>query len=467
MAQAGQLAGELAGATAHRHPVGDAAEVDITAQSVVASYAHGLQCGGIVDHCVGDHAAGRAFLGAEIVTALQADGGGNVVIGRAAISAGLAVLQGQIAVGIGSGDGGVDMDVVVRGQGQGGGGVPGDGGIDVDIAVFAAGGHGLQGDAGGGQVAGQGVGADTAVSLRGAASADGKVGGVDQPGAGLAVACLGRHLRTVSDLHMGTTGVDKTTIAAVWRAGIEGAGHLHGAAVEAAEQNDLAVLLAQGAGLDHAGVVDHGLQQSLTGIGGEQHLAAVSTDQLVVFHQGVDHRLIDLHVEQAIAGKIQGYGIAGGQGHAALIGDDYAVVAHRAAEQGDAAAVGCAERAVVDDAGVAAIAFEAVIARREVAVADVQRGGYQAADVDAGTGAEQHAVGVDDKDLTIGVEVAHDRGAVAAEYAVERHRTFAGLVEGHAVAGGDIETLPVDGELAAGLVDDHLLRAWRADAAAA
>ena len=39
----------------------------------------------------------------------------------------------------------------------------------------------------------------------------------------------------------------------------------------------------------------------------------------------------------------------------------------------------------------------------------------------------------------------------------------AGLVEGDLVAGGDIEALPVDGELVAGLVDDHLVVRRRAD----
>ena len=266
---------------------------------------------------------------------------------------------------------------------------------------------------------------------------------------------------------MGTRGFDKATVTAIRCAGIEGAGHLHGAAVEAAEQDDLAVLLAEGLRLDHAGVVDHGLEQGVASIGGEQYLAAVGFDQLMVFHHGIDHGLIDLHVKQAITGKIQGDRIASGQGHGTLVGDDDAVVAHRAAEQGDAATVNCADVTLVDDAGVAAVALEFVVAGGEIAVADVQRGGHQAADIDLCASAEQHAIGVDQEHPAIGIELAHDLRAIGTQHAVQRNRVAAGLVEGHFVAGGNIEALPVDGQFVAGLVDDHLVGAWCIDLATA
>ena len=340
-------------------------------------------------------------------------------------------------------------------------------GVDVDIAIFSACCNGLQGDAGIGQIVGQGICADAAVGSGGTAGADGEVGGVDQPCAGFAVLGGSGDLGGVGHLHVGTAGVDEAAITAMRCAGIQGAVHLHGAAVETTQQDDLAVLLTQRAGLDDPGVVDHRPEQGIAGMGGEQHLTAVGLDQLVVFHQGIDHGLIDLDVEQAVPGKVQGHGIAGGQRHAALVGDDHALVADTAAEQRDRAAGGCGERAVVDHRSVVAIALETVVAGGEVGVADTQGGSDQTADVHLGAGTEQHAVGVDQEDPAIGVQLAHDVGPVDAEDAVKCNRVRAGLVEGDVLAGADREALPVDRQRIAGLVDDQLVAAGRADLAAA
>ena len=377
-----------------------------------------MQRGGIVHHGVGVQAATAALFGEEVLPALQIGrrtvGHIDDVVRRTTVCRCLSVVQRQFAVRVLRGEAGVDADVVVGAQGQGGAGAPGHGSIDMDIALVRAvvGGHGLQGDAGAVQVGAEGIGADAAVGLAVAAGGDAEIGGVDQPAAGLASRRQGGHAGAVLDLHMGAAGVDKAAIAAVGRAGIQGAGHLYGASVEVAEQDDLAVLFTQGSGFDYAGVVDHGFQQGFTGIGGEQHLAAIGADQLAVFHQGIDYGLVDLHVEQAVTGKVQSDFIAGRQGDRALVGDDHAVVAHRAAKQGHRAAISRSDLAVVDHAGVVAVAFELVIAGLEIADREIQRGGHQAADVDAGAGTEQHAVGVDDKYPAVGIELAHDLRAV-------------------------------------------------------
>jgi len=117
---------------------------------------------------------------------------------------------------------------------------------------------------------------------------------------------------------VGAAGFDEAAVAAARGAGIEGTGYLDHAAIKVTHEHDLAVLLAQGTGLDHACIVDHGLEQGVARIGGEQHLAAIGADQLVVFHQRVGSGAVHLDVEQAIASKIQGHGIAGSQRHVAL-----------------------------------------------------------------------------------------------------------------------------------------------------
>ncbi|MCY1454599.1 hypothetical protein D9M71_716760 [compost metagenome] len=112
---------------------------------------------------------------------------------------------------------------------------------------------------------------------------------------------------------------------------------------------------------------------------------------------------------------------------------------------------------MVDHGSVAAIALETVVASGEVGVADAQGGGDQTADIHLGTGTEQHAVGIDQEDPAIGVQLAHDFGAVDAKYAVKCNRVGAGLVEGDLLPGTNIEALPVDRGTCAGGVHLHLL----------
>ncbi|KAF1855028.1 hypothetical protein Lal_00008405, partial [Lupinus albus] len=397
--------------------------------------------------------------------------------GAAAQPVAVAVDQREPRVGAGGGDVLVDDDAAGGVQRQGGVSAPADGRIHGDVAGLAATDPGGHRHPGAGQGVGQGVDVEHAVvgvaveaPHAGAAGiGNGHVVGVDQPFAGLALAGLGQggDLHVIGHLHVGTAGLDEATIAAVRGTGIEGAGHLDHTAVEVAHEHDLAVLLAQGAGLDHAGVVDHGLEQRIAGIGGEQHLAAVGADQLVILHQRIRCGAVHLDVEQAVAGKVQGHGIAGRQGHAALLGDDHPLVADGAPQQRHRAAIGCGEGALVDHGRRRAVALEAVVAAFEILWVDVEGRGHQAADLDLGTAAEQHAIGVDQEDPAVGIQLAHDLRAVAAHHAVEGDGIAAGLVEGHPLAGADVEALPVDRQLVAGLVDDHLLGAGLADGATA
>ncbi len=445
-------------------PAGGGAGVDVVAQGVEAGAGDVLQRTDVMDQDVA---------GARQAEAGIAAGQGHAGALVQAVAA--AVGQRQPGVVAGGGDVLVDDDAAGGVERQHGVGAPADGRVHGDVAGLAAadaGGHrhpgAGQGVAEGGDIEHAVVGVAVETAHAGAcAVGNGHVVRVDQPLAGLAVGRQGGDPDVVVDLHVGAAGLDEAAITAVRGTGIEGAGDVHHAAVEVAHQQDPAVLLAQGAGFDHPGIVDHGLEQGIAGVGGEQHLAAIGLDQLVVLHQGIDHGLIDPQVEQAVAGEVQGHGIAGGQRHAALVGDDHAVVADLATEQGNGAACAGVERAVVDHRRIAAVALEAVVAGGEVGVADAQGGGDQAADVHLGAGAEQYAVGIDQEDPAIGVQLAHDQGAVDAEYAVERDRVRAGLVEGDLLPGTDVEALPVDRQFVAGLVDDQLVAAGRADLAAA
>ena len=248
---------------------------------------------------------------------------------------------------------------------------------------------------------------------------------------------------------------DDDMAAGLARAGacrVERAGHIDLAALHVAQERDDTVAVADTARLDDAGVVDRGLEQLSGRLGGQHHLAAVGADHAAVLHQRVHRALVNRDVEQAVAGHVEGDRLAAGQGHRAEVGDDDAIVADAATQEGDIAAAVHGDRATVQHRA-AAGAGKAVVALHEVGVGDVERRGHQAADIDLRSGREQHAVGIDHEHLAVGAEAAEDAGRVGAEHPVQSHRTGVRLHEPHRLAAPDVEALPVDHGVLAGLVD--------------
>ena len=115
------------------------------------------------------------------------------------------------------------------------------------------------------------------------------------------------------------------------------------------------------------------------------------------------------------------------------------------------------DQALVADAA-ATRAAKPVVAGHEVAVADVQRGGHEAADIDLGTAGEQHAVGVGKKYLAVGIELAVNLARLIADDAVERHGAGVGLDEIDGGRSADIEALPIEGHTLAGLLHGEHVR---------
>lgn len=89
----------------------------------------------------------------------------------------------------------------------------------------------------------------------------------------------------------------------------------------------------------------------------------------------------------------------------------------------------------------------------QAGVIDVERGGDQPADVDLRALAEQNAVGVDQPHLAVSVEAAKDLAAVGVENAVDGDGGGRGLPEVHRFLLRNIEALPVEREVLAGLLD--------------
>ena len=130
------------------------------------------------------------------------------------------------------------------------------------------------------------------------------------------------------------------------------------------------------------------------------------------------------------------------------------MVVNAVAKQGQVAACIGAQRTLVDD-GATAVAAEDEAAIGKVGLRQIQRGGHQPTHIDLGARGKQHAVGVGQEDLAIGLQLAVDLGAAVAHHAVQRDRRCAGLTELHGRSRADVETLPVQSQALAGLVDDE------------
>ena len=212
-------------------------------------------------------------------------------------------------------------------------------------------------------------------------------------------------------------------------------------------EHDLAALHGQAGSADHAAVVHHAVERALRLPGGQRH-GMGGIDAAAVLDAGFQRGILDAGTDQAVAGQVDGDGVAGREGDGG--GDDLPGVLHVVADESDAAQR--VDEAFVADAAAAGIG-EAVIAGHEVVVADAQGRGKDAADIDLGAAGEQHAVGVAEEDLAVGVELAVDfRGAVADD-AVQCNGACIGLDEIDGGGAADVEALPIERGALAGLLD--------------
>ena len=122
----------------------------------------------------------------------------------------------------------------------------------------------------------------------------------------------------------------------------------------------------------------------------------------------------------------------------------------------------CADRTGVDDLSRRTLGNrhrDAVCIRkvRHVAVADPRRRSDERTNVNTGVLAEQHAVGVDDIDMSVARERTIDDGCSIADHAVQCHRVFVWLTEGHTLVVRNVKARPVDCQVFGILVDRHVL----------
>ena len=396
-----------------------------------------------LDQTVGTLLRAEVVAGGQIDLGASADG---VTAGVADSDGTLAELQRQRGAA-GACHVGVDVDVVLCVQGQLVG-APRHRVVDMDIAIAGGGAVRAQDD----RVGSEQRGGQCAASHVATGGGYREIDRIDQPLARLALGRFGADAEAVGHLDMRGRSFDEAAIAAMRRRRIERAADDGRAALHVAQQDDLAAAVVDGLRLDHALVVDHRLRQLVERVGGQEDAPAVGLDQALVGDQRVEGALVDGKAGQSGIIDFQSDLVGGRQADVAFLRRDAAFIDHLGADQHHVTAGGGIDLAPVDDAA-AARAGQAETPGGKVVVRHVAGRGEDAGRADLGPGCEQHAVRIDDEDLAIGVQRAQDLRRILPQHAVQRDGGRRRLDELDAGGAADIETLPVDRRLAAGLAD--------------
>lgn len=252
--------------------------------------------------------------------------------------------------------------------------------------------------------------------------------------------------RAIEHTDLGAQHLDASAVAAaVGRARVDLAAYLGQARHRIADQLDRALVVPHRSRPYHAGRVDDGFAQAVESAGREHHAAAIRDDHAAVVDEGAGRPRADGVAEWAAIGERERDVAGSRQQYAAPRGADVAGVVDAVGDQRDLATAGDGDRALVGDAGGAA-ARQGIAARLEIRVAQSQRAGDEAADIDLRAAAEQHAVRIEDEDRTVGVEAAEDAGGFMAGDAIQCDRPRTGLDEVDRFTGLDAEGGPIDGQ---------------------
>ena len=213
-------------------------------------------------------------------------------------------------------------------------------------------------------------------------------------------------------------------------------------------------------GLGDIAGVDGSGEDVLGLAGGEEDASTAGVDLAAVEDGGVDAEFVLQDVlghtdaDEALAVEGEDGLFTGGHIDGAEVGADDALVLHLFAQQGDVTAGGGVDKAGVDDGAIGTEDFaEDVVAVHEVVGGDVEAGGNQSTDIDAGGTTKEEAVGVNEDDGAVGVDLAVDLRGVVAEDAIEGEGVATGLVVVDDFVAGEVVAAPVDGHGVA-LLDD-------------
>ena len=289
--------------------------------------------------------------------------------------------------------------------------------------------------------------ANTAAGAGARAAADRKVRRVQQPGAKHALGRAGVYTRAFGNHQVGCRRLHKPTVTAQaaparaqtpgnvgapgWVAQVRN--HLNAPALACAvgrgvsvhatrvrnavagHQAHHAAVRHQARSVDHPAAFHHAGLQAVGRLCGQNDQTARGFYRVAVVHLRCNSGGADQNVGQsAFAADLQLVAVTRGQGHRAHLGQHHALVAHLGRQQGDVAAVLGAERALVYHAALGAITIQHVVARHKVSVADLVGGGGQRTHVHAGARCKVHAIGIAQKHLAVGIDLAKNLARRAA-----------------------------------------------------
>ena len=184
-------------------------------------------------------------------------------------------------------------------------------------------------------------------------------------------------------------------------------------------------------------------QAALLDRAGEDADAAGLGDHLADVDGGVLGRGQE-HAQFGLLRIDQFHALAGGEDDLALGAGDNAVVLDVGRDEVDEAAARRGDGAVIDDLARAADILQLELAGERVAVTEAQAGGDETGGVDARAGADGDAVGVDEVDAAVGLQLPQDRRLFRAGDAVQHCALRVLLDEAGELVGFDREPLPVD-----------------------
>ena len=190
--------------------------------------------------------------------------------------------------------------------------------------------------------------------------------------------------------------------------------------------------------------------------------STIRGDHAMVLHQLRRHRIRHRHFHQPITVQIHRRRVARGQMHFAQLRGDTAVIddvrRHKPYQPG----IFRGDAAVVHNRGIAGtflVKRQGAIIHERI-VMDIGGAHHQPIHIGARTGAEYHAILVDDNHIAVGDKIAIDMACAAAIYPVQRNAVAARLHKARGLAGSNIKSAPVDHRFVAGLV--HRQRIARA-----
>ena len=176
---------------------------------------------------------------------------------------------------------------------------------------------------------------------------------------------------------------------------------------------------------------------------GENTDGAAVADQLAEVDRLVFRRL-HFKLDGFAAHGRNRHALAGGQQQVALLDIDHAFVFDRGRHQHHFTAVAGVDETLVENLGIVLQIGKMQMPGEKILVGKIESGSNQPGGIDDGVAAKDDAVGVDQKNLAVGAQLAKNGGRVLPANAVEHGAGSRRLNKAGEFVAADIEILPLD-----------------------